>query len=217
LLEARKSAFRRERISDAEVVTFARLLLSEYRRSGSITKALSRARRARRLPPLAAHLVRKLEIAQTSENLNANRAGPLMKELLLIAAYGMETGSNVEEALDVFVTRASREIELGNKLKVRMGGAQALTRLGMGVFFPLFSGITSIILQSSASLSGSAPPSQLGLAALSCSYVLVILYISTAFAHPENAAPRNIISILPYFASALCILVLVPGVLTHVL
>ncbi len=217
MLESARTAFRREKVSDAEVITFARLLLYEYRRSGSLTKALAKARKSRRLPPLATHLIRKLEIAQTAENLNVNRAGALMKELLLIVAHGMETGANVCESIDLFIARASREVELSNKLRVRMGGAQALTRLGMGVFFPLFSSITAIILQSSSSLSGSAPASQLGLAALSCSYVLITLYLSAAFAHPENAVSRNVISMLPYFASALAILAFVPRVLTHVI
>lgn len=140
-----------------------------------------------------------------------------MKELLSIVAHGMDTGANVGEAIDLFITRMSREIELENKVRIKIGGAQSLTYLGMAVFFPLFSGISMVILQSSYELSGSAPVSWLSFTALSCAYVLIILYISTAFAHPENSMPRNALSILPYFISALFIMAFVPRALTSVL
>lgn len=206
------------RASDADAANLAKDLLFEYRRSKSLLRALSRAERSGSLPDEARVPANKLRLSQESASAEiASMRSRYLGELFSIVAFGVESGADVGEALELFVRRLEGEMSLKNKLKAKMGGAQALTYLGMGVFFPLFSSISSVILGSSAGLFGGDPEVSSGFALVSAAYVPMILLISASFAHPEDSFLRNASSVAPYLAAAFCIMLFVPNVLLHVL
>jgi hypothetical protein len=205
-------------VKDADVVVLAKDLLSECGRSKSLSKAFAAVAASPLLPRAARTLANKLMLtrALTPSEIATLRNGYL-GELFSIAAFSMESGINVEDALELFVKRLEGEISLKNKLRVRMGSAQALTYLGMGVFFPLFSSISSVILSGSLNLFGSETGVSSSFTLISAAYVPLILLLSASFAHPENSFPRNALSMAPYIALAFCIILFVPNVLLHVL
>jgi hypothetical protein len=170
------------------------------------------------LPSEARVTANKLRISPTAarNEIAALRSGYL-RELLSIVSFGIESGTNAEEALELFVKRLEGEISLKNKLKAKMGSAQALTHLGMGVFFPLFSSISSVIFSSSLGPLAGEPGASQGFMMLSAAYVPIILFLSASFAHPENSFLRNAFSVMPYLAAAFCIMLFVPRILLHVL
>ena len=205
-------------MKDADVVVLAKDLLSECGRSKSLSKAFAAVAASPLLPRAARTLANKLMLtrALTPSEIATLRNGYL-GELFSIAAFSMESGINVEDALELFVKRLEGEISLKNKLRVRMGSAQALTYLGMGVFFPLFSSISSVIFSSSLGPLAGEPGASQGFMMLSAAYVPIILFLSASFAHPENSFLRNAFSVMPYLAAAFCIMLFVPRILLHVL
>jgi hypothetical protein len=209
---------RHREVKDSDVVVLAKNLLSEYGRSKSLSKAFATVAGSPILPGAARTLARKLMISRTLTPAEiATLRNGYLRELFSIGAFGMESGTNIEEALGLFVKRLEGELSLKNKLRVRMGSAQALTHLGMGVFFPLFSSISSVIFSGSLNLFGSETGVSSSFALLSAAYVPLILLLSASFAHPENPLSRNALSVAPYVAVAFCIMLFVPNILLSVL
>lgn len=212
------SRHRTREVKDADVVVLAKDLLSECGHTKSLSKAFAIVAGSPILPSAARALANKLMISRTLAPAEiANLSSGYLSELFSIVAFGVESGTNVEEALGQFVKRLEREISLKNKLRVRMGSAQALTYLGMGVFFPLFSSISSVILSGSLNLFGSETRVSSSFMLVSAAYVPLILLLSASFAHPENSFPRNALSVAPYVALAFCIMLFVPNVLLNVM
>jgi hypothetical protein len=206
------------RVKDADVAALAKSLLFEYRRSKSLSKSIRSAIRSSALPKKAKILMNKLLISQTltrEESSVFNNDN--LAELFSILAFGVGSGSNVDEALGIFIRRVEAEISLRNKMKVKVGGAQALTYLGMSVFFPLFSGISSVIFNSSLGFFGGGTAVSSGFEVACAAYVPIILCISASFAHPERSFARNSLSVVPYVAVALSVMFFVPIFLLNLL
>jgi len=205
-------------LRESDVASLARELLLRYRESTSMRKALASALQPRALPKDAARAARQLAMSQPLSAADLARVrSAQMRELLSIASFGIESGANVGEALELFSKRLERDIAARNRLRARTGGAQALTNLGMGVFFPLFASISAAIMGSSLDLFGGSSTSSSAFLMLACAYVPLILYLSASFAHPERAALRNAASAAPYVLSALCVMLVVPRVLLSIL
>jgi hypothetical protein len=203
---------------DADVVVLAKDLLSECRRSKSLQKAFGTVAGSRIPPGAVRTSAKKLRISGALSEIEMAALGSgCLRELFSIVSFGMESGANVDEALGLFVRRLEGEIAMKNKLRIKVGSAQALTFLGMGVFFPLFSSISSVIFSSSLNLFGSEAGVSSGFALLSAAYVPTILLLSASFAHPEKSFPQNALSVVPYVAIAFCIMLFVPSILLHVL
>jgi hypothetical protein len=207
-------------VPDREVLIFARALLSEYSRSKLLIKSFDMALGSsssafqEQLEPLA----RMLYLSRTADKSAVEKLhNRNFSELFGIVSFGAESGSNICEALGLFVSRLEREIKLKNKLKSKIGGTQTLTRMGLCVFFPLFCGISSVILQSSSGLAGDASQASSTLLLISAAYAPIMLFISAEFAHPESLPGRNLFGILPYAAASASIMYLVPGLLSHIL
>ncbi len=130
-----------------------------------------------------------------------------MRELVRLVSFGVWKGADVEKALAVFARNLERGIFFENRTRAKTGGSQALTLIGMGVFFPLFSGISAVIVSSSLGmLNPGASQTYSSFIAVSAAYVPIILCLSSAFAHPERGWARNITGIIPYFILALAII-----------
>lgn len=205
-------------VKDAEVTALAKDLLSEYRRSKSLLRALGTVAKSRALPDGARAVANRLKVSQALARSDLSALpNAYLAELFSIVAFGIENGTAVDEALEMFVRRLEGEISLRNRLRTKTGGAQALTYMGMGVFFPLFSSISAVILNSSLGLFGSAGGVPSGFALLCAAYVPIVLFLSASFAHPESSPIRNALSVAPCMAVAFCIMLFVPQILLHVL
>lgn len=205
-------------LKDNDVALLAKDLLFEFRRSKSLPKAFGIVCGSRTLPAGVRVLANKLRISRELSGTDiASLRNGYLRELFSIAAFGMENGTDIDEALEQFIRRMDGEMSLKNKLRVKMGSAQALTYLGMGVFFPLFSSISSVIFSSSLGLFGGEAGVSSGFELLSMAYVPIILLLSASFAHPESSFPQNALSVVPYLAVAFCIMLFVPNILLHVL
>lgn len=209
---------RKSRADDAGSLAFAKDLLCEYRRSKLLLRSIRNVTRSHALPGEARAIANKLVFSQAlpASELEALRSDS-MRELFAILAFGAENGNDVEEALDLFTKRLEVETSLKNRLKVKMGGAQALTYMGMSVFFPLFSSISAVIFNSSLGFFGTGAAVSSSFELACAAYVPLILCISASFAHPERPFAENALSVAPYAAVAFFVMVFVPNVLLHVL
>ena len=120
--------------------------------------------------------------------------------------------------LNLLAVRLEREIRVRNRFRAKVGGLQTLTYMGMGLFFPLFSGISAMILSSTLGLLDKGTSSLSGgFLLVSLSYVPIILYLSAAFAHPERNAAQNLFAIAPYFLLASVVMLATQTYLANIL
>ncbi len=190
--------FRGKRESERALL-LAESTLSEYRRTGSVTKAFERAAVA---DEKLARISRRMKLSGSAGACDEHIGGRL-SDLIGLVEIGTGTRSDMSRALELFAERLRSEIKARNRFAAKAGSSMTLTYMGMCFFFPLFSGISTIILTSSLGLTGSAAAS-MGRAFLftSLTYVLVILSISHAFAHPNSSVADAAKSVLPYFTLA---------------
>ncbi|VVB77043.1 Uncharacterised protein [uncultured archaeon] len=205
-------------MQDIEVIAFAKDLLLHYAASKSLLKALETSDKPPALAKAIRVLVRRLRISHAlDKNEIVRLPNAHLAELFSILAFGIETGSNVEDALGLFIGGLQNKVSLNNRLRSKIGGTQALTKMGMCFFFPLFGSISSVILETTTSIIGGASSAAGGFLFLSCAYVPLILGLSAVFAHPENSLRKNLFSALPYSIIAFCIMLSVPKFIQHVL
>jgi len=103
-------------------------------------------------------------------------------------------------------------------MAAKMGSAQTLTKMGMCIFFPLFSGISATIISESLDFVGkNVQYTKTCFLVVAIAYIPITLYISTAFAHPERSIAQNVISIIPYFSVAVSVVLLTQNYLVHFL
>lgn len=201
------------------LLPFVRELLIDYRSSHSLIKSAKKAQTVQPLPKSASQLLRKLDIAGLAlqgdiEELENND----FRELFAILAFGIGSGADMGNALELFLARLEKENAMRNRLKAKMGGMQALTYMGMCVFFPIFSSVSGVILNSSLSLfGGGALRGAFGFMLICAAYIPITLFISTEFSHPERPSKRNAVAILPYAAFAFAVLYFVPSLLSSIL
>jgi hypothetical protein len=192
---------RREDLSDADVAVIAREMLAIYAESHSLLRSFEKA------------CANKAMLSPVSRSLAVSRAarGSLMrsfrnrrmKEFLRIILFGVCTGAEVSKPLSLFVHNLEADIEMENRIRAKTGSSQALTRMGMCLFFPLFTGISTVIVSSSLGmLDESASFLYAEFAAVCAAYVPIILYLSSAFARPDRNAAQNVSSIIPYVCIA---------------
>jgi hypothetical protein len=195
----------RSRMSDADVAVIAKDLLDRYSRSHLLLRAFGDSCTGRKQ---MARVSRELLIGRSSRKSSVSAFGNgHMKELVMLVSFGVERGANMEKALSIFVRNLERGIFFQNRIRAKTGGSQALTLMGMGVFFPLFTGISAVIISSSLGmLDINASYTYTRFVAVSAAYVPMILYISSAFAHPDRGMLRNLTGIAPYFALAMAII-----------
>lgn len=188
--------------------------LREYRRSRSLIRALRSALKKSALPDPEKGLLSRL-LLDPGQSPGSQTKSKEVAELAFIVASCMETGSSAEAPLKLFIKRLEQEISLENKLKSKTGSMQTLTYLGVSVFFPMFSGIVAAILNSGVGLAGPGFPTA-RFQALCFTYVLVTLFLSQAFAHPERQAAGNLLSIIPFAFVALAVMYLTRNYLFYV-
>ncbi len=138
-------------------------------------------------------------------------------ELMALVTQGVERGTNVSVALGLLETRLENRMQEGNRFKAKAGAPLALVYMGMGVFFPLFSGISAVILTGSLGASSSVGSLAQGFMLVTSLYVAVTLCLSAAFAHPERRVVQNIVSILPYLGLGITITLTSHAYLTGIL
>lgn len=154
---------------------------------------------------------RKKLTAASGENRN-------MEELVRITAFGIENGTDVKRALSLFIARLEQSIATKNRIKSKIGSSQTLTSLGMGAFFPLFSGISATIISSALGLfERSTATLCRNFLLVAIAYIPIILYLSSAFAHPERNAKQNAIAAAPCFLFAVSILFATQTYLSNIL
>ncbi|MDE1855124.1 MAG: hypothetical protein KGH57_02270 [Candidatus Micrarchaeota archaeon] len=181
---------------DEKVASFASALLAENLDDAPLLRAFENAARSNKFLEKTARALRMSGSADYSE-LQKIDNGHLV-ELVRIVSSGVRNGAGVRRALELFRDRLEREISSKNRFRAKAGSSMALTYMGMCIFFPLFSGISSVILGSSV---GDGELTR-GFLAVSMLYPLIILCISSAFLHPERRISRNLLSAAPYFALA---------------
>jgi hypothetical protein len=192
-------------MTDAEVAVIAKDILDRYSHTRLLLKSFKDACNGRKGMGLVSRELMLERAARKSSLLSfGNRR---MGELVRLVSFGVGKGANMERALSVFVRKLERDIFFENRIRAKTGGSQALTLIGMGVFFPLFSGISAVIVSSSLGmLDSGASQAYTGFIAVSAAYVPIILFLSSSFAHPDRGVVRNIAGIIPYFALALAII-----------
>lgn len=201
---------------DSKVAILASRILHEYRVSQSLLKASSKALRMSNLPRAEKDSARLVILEPKLIN-RIEFGNKRLRELAVIIATGLELGSNIEKSLEMFVKRVEQEIMLENKLRSKIGSMQTLTYLGVSLFFPLFSGITAVILNTSFGILGSGVGPGNGILPISAVYIVIILYLSSAFAHPEKNLKGNVAGIVPYVAVSLAVLYATQHYISYVL
>ncbi len=154
-------------------------------------------------------MIGKLRISQALGSRDiATIRNKQFQDLMRIVLLGVSTGANVERALSLFIKRLEYQINANNRMKAKVGAAQTLTKLGMSLFFPLFSGISAVIISSSLGLFGKSSISTYrSFLIIALAYIPIILYLSSAFSHPERDFAANLHALLPPFLFAICIIV----------
>jgi hypothetical protein len=190
---------RKDELKDSNVLVIAKAILASYLDSHCLAKSLAReCKKATQLAFVGKSLAAsapRASVLDRFENRN-------MRELLRMIFSGIDSGSDISKPLSLFVRDLERKISTQNRIRSKTGGSQALTVMGMALFFPLFAGISEVIMASSLGMLGEAPAAGAGFATASAAYVPIILYLSSAFAHPERGAAQNVISIAPYVCVA---------------
>ncbi len=200
--------------TDEDVVKLARRLNSYYQNSHSLMKSLGHAGRDSELLKCEISHLRCTGALPEHVFFENKRMGEFVK----IVAFGIENGANVERTLLMFAVRLELEIKRKNRIREKTGGLQALTLIGMSVFFPLFSGISTIIISSSLGLfDKGADVIGRNFLSVAIAYVFIILYLSSAFAHSERSPLKNVSSLAPYLALAVAIILISQNYLSAVL
>jgi hypothetical protein len=179
----------------------AREMLAVYTESHAIMRSFEKACADR---AILSPVTRSLTISRSARSsLIRTFRNRRMKEFLRIIFSGMGTGADVSKPLTLFVHNLEADIEMENRIRAKTGSSQALTRMGMCLFFPLFTGISTVIVSSSLGMLGEGASFMYGeFAAVCAAYVPIILYLSSAFARPDRNAAQNFSSIIPYVCVA---------------
>lgn len=194
-------ARRTKKDDDEEALALAKRVLASCSDSKPLMKAFEEAvAGSERLERVASRLKtsRALDVFSL-RGIGSRR----LEELVRIVAFGVGSGSSSRKQIALFAAKLEHELRMRNRLRAKTNGMQALTYMGMGVFFPLFSGISAVILSNSLGLfEKSAMAASSGFLLTALSYVPMILYLTSAFAHPERNAGQNVLAIIPYFSLA---------------
>ncbi len=191
----------------------AKRLLSAYASSHSLLKTLGKA--TKDSPELHAACLKLIAGGTPGKVSFGNKS---LEELFGIVSLGVVTGVSIERPLSLFIGRLEDEIRRKNRLRTKTGSLQTLTYIGLAAFFPLFSGISATILSSSAGmLDRPAALARNSFMLVSIAYIPIVLYMASAFSHPERSFAQNAASLLPYFALASFILFVTQGYLANVL
>jgi len=203
-------------ISDSEVVILAKHLLHDYSRSHMLLKSVERELGKRAGLKRSGRWLRFARCGKKSGTLSEGNRN--LEELFSIIASGIENGTDIRRALNLFIARLEQDMGTRNRIREKIGSSQMLTTLGMGAFFPLFSGISVTIITSALGLfEQSTAILCRNFLLVAIVYVPMILYISSAFAHPEKSAKLNAIAIAPCFLLAVSILFLTQTYLGNIL
>ncbi len=176
-------------------------VLSEYMRIGSATKAFEHV--ARGMPELErfAAEIRLHGSARlpSKEELGSDR----LVEFMRLVESGAERKADMLKSMTLFKKKLDSEIRTRNRFRAKAGSALTLTYMGMAFFFPLFSGISAIILTSSVGLADAAAKATgQSFIFVALLYALITLSLSSAFSHPEMDATNVLRGIAPYFILA---------------
>jgi hypothetical protein len=193
---------RKDEMKDSDVLVIAKSILASYSESHCLARSLVKECGKRR------------QIALIGRSLSASGAPTAsllpglenrnLRELLRMIFSGIDSGADISKPLSLFVRDLERRISETNRIKSKTGGSQALTLMGMSLFFPLFAGISEVIMSGSLGMLGDSAPASAsaGFVTASAAYIPIMLYLSSAFAHPERGAVKNMISIAPYVCVA---------------
>ena len=125
-------------------------------------------------------------------------AGKELGELMDIIIVGASRGAQIKEALENLCANLALSSELERKVKGKVNGMQTISLAGLVFFFPIFSGITATIMQSTISGPHSDTiPHYMVLAGIG--YVLLMLLLNTLITRPEKSRASIIRSIIPAF------------------
>lgn len=205
----------KQRIRDEEVLAFASKLSLRYKGRGSLMKAFEEAAKGNaHLERVASRLRLSCSAHDAAEGRPENRN---LDELLMIVESGLRKGYNIRRALELFRSRLESEMRQRERFRAKTGSPMALTYMGMCVFFPLFTGISSVILTSAVGGSGSIGALANGFVLVSMLYPPIILYLSSAFAHPDRPALQNLLAVAPYLTLASAITLITRNYLSGML
>ncbi len=193
------------RMTDTDVALISRDLLDRYSQTHLLLKSFNGSCQGRKEMVRASRELGLGRSVRKSSLLLFNNTH--MRELVRLVSFGVDNGVDVEKSVSIFIRNLERKIVFENRIRAKTGGSQALTLMGMGVFFPLFSGISAVIISSSLGmLDMGASYTYACFIAVSAAYVPIILYLSSAFSHPERGPLKNAVGIAPYVALAVVIM-----------
>ncbi|MDE1874206.1 MAG: hypothetical protein KGI04_03760 [Candidatus Micrarchaeota archaeon] len=203
-------------MDDGSVVSLASDMLSRCDSHGSVSRAFDEL--ADRTPALRGAASSLKLTGSVDSDKNESLGNEFLSRFIGIVASGYADGADIKKPLAAFRDELERDIAARARFKAKVGGSAALIYMGMGVFFPLFSGISSIVLTTSLGAAGSGS-AVLGTCfiAVSIVYAAMTLYLSAAFAHPERNAKANLFSTAPYIAMAAAVALLTKTYLSGVL
>lgn len=130
-----------------------------------------------------------------------------LAELFGIIAMALENGKEVSGELGAFEGRLEREIRMENKRRAATSGMELVTYAGMIVFVPLFGGIVSDILGSSALLMSQQSASLIFGFLVCIEAYVVIMLLMTAYFRNQGSILGMLYSALPKAVLAECVLI----------
>ncbi|MGC8628781.1 MAG: type II secretion system F family protein [Candidatus Micrarchaeia archaeon] len=124
---------------------------------------------------------------------------PDLSELLQLLKAGL-SGSSISKKLDLFVNRLETIERFRNRIHSKTAGTLLLMRMGLVVFFPLFSGISAAILKTQMPQFGVAK-----FAVLVAAYLLLMHFISSSFAYLESSMRKVAYRTFAYWFASIAV------------
>jgi len=195
---------------NSELINFISSIQSNYKRSGSLRLAIERAAASSyTFSPLLSRLLRsyamggkfyyaEMRMSRTGSEAQKSPLG----ELLAVLSEGLEGGSNIVNQLSFLKQRLESEEEERNTVASKVESMSAVSKMGIMFFFPVFSGISSAIIGSTASMMHGSALIGMKLGEISIAYIIAISVINSFFSNYDANAETVAYKAMPTVVTA---------------
>jgi len=131
-----------------------------------------------------------------------NHKNKNIRNLLEIAFFGASTGANISKSIELLKEGIRMDKQKEERVDAKAKGMNVLSKIGVTIFFPLFSGISISIIKSSMALSGNLPGQSISSTfyLIALSYTAIMLFIGKLFSNPQSDIAEALYSIMPFIA-----------------
>jgi hypothetical protein len=169
---------------NTEMPAIIKVFLQNYSESGSLQNSMRKAALNSKINKK--EILRAAAIMSTSASSNSFKAkiyDDNLKRFLDIALYGNATGKDISRSMILLEKRLNNERNEKLKIFSKIKSMQFISIIGIGFFFPMFSGISISIIYSYMAIASSII---MPFKVLAISYILIILMLYEALKDPSK-------------------------------